>query len=64
MLGYHRHAYKTPFKWRFAGGPMMAHLYWYFDHLSPHQLKKTPKKHQIYLDPLRQNFLGPSMQGR
>ena len=23
-----RPASKTPFQWRFAGGPMMAHLYW------------------------------------
>ena len=26
MLGIHRHASETPFKWCFAGGPMMAHL--------------------------------------
>ena len=26
MLGHHRHASETPFKWRFAGGPMMARL--------------------------------------
>ena len=24
MLGHHRHDCDTPFKWRFAGGPMMA----------------------------------------
>ena len=24
MLGHHRPASETPFKWRFAGGPMMA----------------------------------------
>ena len=24
MLGHHRHASETPFKWRFAGGPMMS----------------------------------------
>ena len=24
MLGHHRHASETPFKWRFAGGSMMA----------------------------------------
>ena len=24
MLGYHRHASETPFKWRFAGRPMIA----------------------------------------
>ena len=26
MLGHHRPARETPFQWRFAGGPMMAHL--------------------------------------
>ena len=26
MLGHHRHASETPFKWRFAGRPMMARL--------------------------------------
>ena len=26
MLGHQWHASKTPFKWRFAGGPMMARL--------------------------------------
>ena len=25
MLGHHRPASETPFKWRFAGGPLMAH---------------------------------------
>ena len=28
---------ETPFKWRFAGGPMMARLEWYLDPLSPHK---------------------------
>ena len=26
MLGHHQHASEMPFKWRFAGGPMMARL--------------------------------------
>ena len=26
MLGHHWHASKMPFKWHFAGGPMMARL--------------------------------------
>ena len=26
MLGHHRHASETPFKWRFAGGPLMTRL--------------------------------------
>ena len=25
MVGHYPHASKTPFQWRFAGGPMMAH---------------------------------------
>ena len=37
MLGHHRHASETPFKWRFAGGPMMARLLWYLDPPSPHR---------------------------
>ena len=41
MFGQHWHAGKTPFKWRFAGGSMMAHLQW---HLSPHQPPPPPKK--------------------
>ena len=27
MSGHHRHARETKFKWRFAGGPMIACLY-------------------------------------
>ena len=26
MSGHHRHASEAPFKWRYAGGPMMARL--------------------------------------
>ena len=26
MLGHHRPTSEAPFKWHFAGGPMMAHL--------------------------------------
>ena len=33
-------ASETPFRWHFAGGPMIAHLKCYLDPLSPHQLKK------------------------
>ena len=47
-VDHHRHASETPFKWRFAGGLMMARLYWYLDPPSPHQIKKTLSK----LDPL------------
>ena len=48
MLGQHQHANETPFKWRFAGGPILARLEWYLDSLSPHQLKKKEEK----LDPI------------
>ena len=27
MLGHHHPSSETPFKWRFAGGPMVAHLF-------------------------------------
>ena len=43
MLGHHRHASETPFKWRFAGGPMMARLKLHLDSPSPHQLKTLVK---------------------
>ena len=33
MLDHHRPASETPFKWCFAGGPMMARFYWYLDSL-------------------------------
>ena len=31
MLGQYQPASETPFKWRFAGAPMMAHFKWYLD---------------------------------
>ena len=40
MLGHHRYDSETPFKWRFAGGPMLVRLWWYLDPFFPHQLKK------------------------
>ena len=43
MLGHHRPASETSFKWRFASGPMIARLKWYLDPPIPHQLRK--KKH-------------------
>ena len=62
MLGNHRHANETPFKWRFAGGPIMAWLSLYLDHIYPIKLKKKIKKKLSNLDPLWQNFLDPRMQ--
>ena len=44
VLGHHRPASEMPFKWRFAGGPLMARLKWYFDPLSPNQQRKECKK--------------------
>ena len=40
MLGHHRPASEMPFKWRFAGGSLIARLWWYLDPSSPHQTKK------------------------
>ena len=57
MLGHHWHAIETPFKWCFAGGPIMACFWWYLDPLAP---KKTKQK-MLELEPLRQNFLDPRM---
>ena len=42
MLGQHRHASEMPLKLCFAGGQMMARLWWYLDYLI--SLKKK-KKH-------------------
>ena len=39
IFDHHRHTSETPFKWRFAGWPMMARLQWYLDPPFPHQLK-------------------------
>ena len=33
MLGHHRPASETPFKWRFTGALMMVHFKWYLDPL-------------------------------
>ena len=43
MLGHNWHASERPFKWRLAGRPIIAQLYWYWDHSSPHQQKKVVK---------------------
>ena len=66
MLGHHRPASETPFKWpasetpfkwRFAGGTMMARLYCYLDPLSPNQPKNVKKS----WTPSEKNFLDPHM---
>ena len=46
MLGHHWPVpvSEMPFKWRFAGGPMMARFKCYLESLSPHQKQKKKKK--------------------
>ena len=48
MLGHHRHASETLFKWRFAGGSMVARFSGILDPPSFHQTKKNLSE----LDPL------------
>ena len=43
-VGHHWYDSETPFKWRFAGGSMLARLWWYLDRLSLHQLRKNEQK--------------------
>ena len=57
-VGPSQHTSKTPCKWPFAGGPMLARILWYLDPLS-----LTTKKTLSKLDPLWQNFLDPRMNG-
>ena len=40
MLGHHRPASETQFKWHFTGGPLMTRLYSGLDRSTPHQSKK------------------------
>ena len=58
MSGHHKHASEAPFKWRFAGGPMMAHLLCYLDPPSPHQLKKQQQKKPVKVGPPLTKFSG------
>ena len=44
MLDQHRHASEKPFKWRFAGMPMTARLYWRLDPPSHHKFKNNVVK--------------------
>ena len=49
MLGHHRYDSETPFKRRFAGGPMWTRLWWHLDRLSlyqPRKNKQTKKNRQ------------------
>ena len=50
MLGHNRPGpiSETPFKWRFAGGPMIAHFKCYWDSLSLH--KNVVRVWQNFLD--------------
>ena len=51
MLGHHRHASETPFKWRFADRPMYAHVWWYLDPLSKKNIVKVGHPLTDVLDP-------------
>ena len=56
MLGDHWHTSETPFKWHFAGGPMMARFELYFWILPP---PPSSTKRKIFLKvgpPLTKNF--------
>ena len=55
MLGPHWHGSETPFKWRFASGPMMARFSWYFEPL-------FNLKNAVEIGPPLKNFLDPRMQ--
>ena len=57
MLGHHRPTSETPFKWCFAGGPMMARFECYLTLVST--IFSAIKKRVSELDPLWQNFLDP-----
>ena len=46
MVGHYRHASETPFQWRFAGGPMMAHVKWHFGPLPIPSTNPPPKKNK------------------
>ena len=56
IIARHRHASETPFKWRFAGGSLMARWLWYFDPSSPHHSKKKKKKNLVKVGPPLTNF--------
>ena len=61
MLGHHRPASETPFKWRFACGPMMAYFIGIWI-LSPSLSEKKMKIKRCQSSiPLLQNFLDPHM---
>ena len=56
--GYHRHASETPLNWRFAGVPIMAHLF------GSHLPSSTKNKIKLLskLDSLSHNFVDPRME--
>ena len=57
IMGHHWHASKTPFKWRFSDGPMMALNKWYM-YLDPLINKKNKN---IKVGPPLKTFLVPCM---
>ena len=51
LPSHHCHASESPFKWRFAGGQMMARRIWYLDPFSP-----IKKKHAQSWTPTEKTF--------
>ena len=69
MLGQYRRSSETPFKWRFAGGPMMARYFWILSSLIKNKpLSKMSWTQQkivkVESKPFLQNFLDPHMWRR
>ena len=54
MLGHHRHASETPFKWRVAGGPMMARGIW----ILPPLINYKEEKKRCQIGPLLTKLSG------
>ena len=44
MFGHHGHAGGAPFKWRFAGGSMMARFKWYIGSSVPPSARGSKQK--------------------
>ena len=47
MYGHYRPASETPFKWRFAGGPLMARSLWYLDLSSKKKRQSWTPSHKL-----------------
>ena len=47
MFGHHGHAGGAPFKWRFAGGSMMARFKWYLGSSVPPSARGSKQKRSV-----------------